>query len=421
VIKRLSAAALYAAAFLLQYQRLCAPIFGYWGFGPVTDPRDYFYLIPLMAAPAVFMPDTIEKPSALLAFLNYTVLYVPLCVLIFHSTLSVISVGDQWAIFSALAASTVLLFAPPRFAPLPLKKRAGNPGFILALCWCLLAALVLAVLAVNRVHLIGFKGIGAARSNYAQHVRVFGPLFGYLDAWCGLALIPFLFAERLEQRKIAACLVLAGLCVLLFLVSGRKTVLLSPLVVLGAYFALKRGWKPPTLLLVFSGLLLPPFLLGAFGLKGPRLLYLNVVNFRVFAVPQILVPQYYAYYLGHGFTRFRHINLVNRLFFHGAAFEQPWAAIARFYYHKTFTADAVFYATDGLAAMGILGIPCVTAVLILVFWVFDSLRSRHSKFLALPAMLPFLFSLFNNSLFTTLLSGGGFALMLLFYLLGDTA
>jgi hypothetical protein len=174
-------------------------------------------------------------------------------------------------------------------------------------------------------------------------------------------------------------------------------------------------------MLAFSALLLAPFLFGAFGLKGPRLLYVNVVNFRIFAVPQVLVPQYYAYYLAHGFTRFRHINLVNRLFYHGAGFEQPWSAIARFYYKKNFTADAVFYATDGLAAMGIMGIPCVTAALVLVFWVFDSLRLRHSQWLVLPAMLPFLFSLFNNSLFTTMLTGGGFALMLLFYLLPDTA
>ncbi|HTA16409.1 MAG TPA: hypothetical protein VK786_01525, partial [bacterium] len=227
MIKKLSAAALYAVAFLVQYQCLCAPIFGYWGFGRITDPRDYVYLIPLMAAPAAFMMDRIEQPSALLAFLNYTVLYVPLCVLLFHSTLTGISSGDQWAIFSALAASTVLLFAVPSFAPIPLKKRNGNPGFILALGWCLLVALVLAVLAVNRVHLIGFKGIGAARANYAQHVHALGPLFGYADAWCGLALIPFLFAERLEQQKKAACLALAGLCILLFLLSGRKTVLLS--------------------------------------------------------------------------------------------------------------------------------------------------------------------------------------------------
>jgi hypothetical protein len=419
--KRLSAASLYAVAFLAQYQCLTEPLFGYWGFGPITHAYEYLYLVPLMVFPALFMPDTVDKPSALLAFLNYVILYVPLCVLLFHSTKTSISPGDLWGIFSALAASTVLLFAVPSFAPIPLKKRTGNPGPILVLCWCVLAVVVLAVLALNRVHLIGFKGIGAARLNYEQRIRVLGPLFGYLDSWCGLAFIPFLFAERLGQHKRAACVLLGAVCVTLFLVTGRKTVLLSPLVVLGAYCAVKRGWRPAALMVLFSSLLLLPFFFGALGLKGPRLLYINVVNFRIFAVPQVLVPQYYAYYLQEGFTHFRHINLVNRLFYGNAMFEQPWAAIARFYYKKTFTADAVFYATDGLAAMGILGIPCVTLALVLVFWVFDSLQVRHSKLLVLPAILPFLFSLFNNSLFTTMLTGGGLMLMLLLYLLPDTA
>lgn len=419
--KRLLAATLYALAFLAQYQWLTVPLFGYWGFSGLANLSECLWLLPMMVAPAFFMPEAVDRPSALLAFLNYAILYVPLCAILFRSTRTLISPADLWAIWAALAASTVALFYVPRLKSLTLVRPRVNRKALLRVCWCALAAVLLAALAVNRIHLIGFKDIAATREAYSAHVRALGGGFAYADAWAGLALIPFLFAERLKAGRTAACLGLTAVCLVLFLLSGRKTDLLTPPAVLAGYLAVKRGLKPAALLSAFAVLLLLPFLFGALGLQGLRLLWINVVNFRVFAVPQVLVPQYYAYYLSHGFTHFRHVNLVNRLFYGGAPFEQPWSAIAKFYYKKSFTADAVFYATDGLAALGVIGIPCITVALVAVLWVFDSLQKRLSPLLVLPALLPFLFSLFNNSLFTTLLSGGGFLLMLLFYLLPDGA
>jgi hypothetical protein len=406
---------------MAQYHFLMVPHFGYWGFGDLSGVLECLYLLPLMVAPALCMPERIDRPSALFAFLNYTIIYVPVCVLLFHSTLTSISLADQWAILIALAASTALLFEVPRLPSIPLRRGRLSGGAILAACWCVLGAVVLMTLAVNRIGFFGFKGIGAARAAYTENIRPLGPYFGYFDAWCGLAIIPFLFVVCLRKDRRWGWLLLSAVCVLLFMTSGRKTALLTPLAVLGSYFGVKKGLRTPALLFVFSGLLLVPFVFGALGLSGPRDLYYNVINFRIFAVPQILIPQYYSYYLANGFTHFRSINVVNRFFFGGAAFEQPWAAIARFYYKKKFTADAVFYATDGLAALGIVGIPCVTAACVLVFWIFDSLQKGHSALLMLPCMMPFLFSLFNNSLFTTMLTGGGFVLMALFYLLPDTA
>lgn len=416
MIKKLWWALAYAVVFLLQYRLLTVPLFAYWGFGNITDYREYLYVLPMMVFPAAFMPGKIEKPSELLAVLNYAILYVPLCVLLFHSTKTSISLGDLWAIWSALVASTLALFGAVRLPVFAVVKPAADGRAILLACWCVVAVVVLCVLAVNAVRIITFNEIAATRSAYSMHIRVYGALFGYLDAWVGLALIPFLFADSLRRGRMAACAGLAALCALLFLLSGRKTDLLCPAAVFATYWAVKRKVEPAGVLLALSGLMLLPFLFRAAGLAGPSKILITVVNFRIFAVPQILVPQYYGYYLAQGFTHFRHVNLVNRLFYGGAPFEQPWSAIAHFYYKKDFTADAVFYATDGLAAMGMAGIPCVTAALIAVFWAFDSLKGRHSSALVLPALMPFLFSLFNNSLFTSMLTGGGFLLMLLFYL-----
>jgi len=418
-MRRVAFASLYAVAFLAQYQFLTVPAFAYWGFAPLHGLLECLWLISAMVAPAPFLPERIEKPSELFGFLNFSVIYVPACVLLTHSTLTSIAGADQAAILCVLASCSIALFLVPRLGAIAWVKPAVPAGLIVALCWGLLGTVVLVVLVSNPVHAIGFKGIGGARLAYARNVAFWGPWFAYADSWSFLALVPFLFSFYVQKGKWHAVALLCGVCLLFFFVSGRKTSLLSPLVVIGTCFAVKARWRPPALLLVFWVLLWMPFALVAVASYRAGLLWVNVVNFRIFAVPQVLIPQYYAYYAAHGFTHFRHVNLVNRLLYGGRAFEQPWSVIARFYYHKVFTADAVFYATDGLAAMGLWGIPCISVLVALMLWVFDSLQGRHSPQLLLPALMPFFFSLCNNSLFTSMLTGGGLVLMLLFYCLPE--
>ncbi len=416
--RRLAAALGFSAAFLLQYRFLTAPLYGYWGFSNVTG-AECLWLAPVMALPALALPARLDRPSRLFALLQYALLYAPCCVLVPHSTRAPLEPARAWAIVAGLGLATVFLGvlasrpAPrPWAAPVALRR-----GALLGWAWALALACLGLALAVSRPQAVDLMHTALARAAYSAATARLGPWFRYLDAWVGLALVPLLLAESLRRRSVAAAALLGVLCVGMFLLSGRKTELFCPLAVGLAFVAVRSGVDLDGALVALAAALMLPLGLKAAGWSRALGFYANVVDFRVFAVPQVLVAQYDAYAATHGWTLFRHVGLVNRLFFRGAPFTQPYAAVAAFYYHARFTADAMPYATDGLAALGLAGLPLVALLLGATFLGLDKAAARHPAELVLPAMLPFLFSLCNNSLFTSLLTGGGLVLALAFWLL----
>jgi hypothetical protein len=68
--------------------------------------------------------------------------------------------------------------------------------------------------------------------------------------------------------------------------------------------------------------------------------------------------------------------------------------------------NAGFWASDGLAAFGPLGIIVLSAACAGVFWVLDSVASRYDTRFVMVALAFIATSFANVSLFTTLLSGG---------------
>ena len=68
--------------------------------------------------------------------------------------------------------------------------------------------------------------------------------------------------------------------------------------------------------------------------------------------------------------------------------------------------NAHFWASDGIAGFGPIGIVMVSAVCAVVFWVLDSCAAAHDVVLASLMVAFVAMNLLNVSLFTTLLSGG---------------
>ena len=78
---------------------------------------------------------------------------------------------------------------------------------------------------------------------------------------------------------------------------------------------------------------------------------------------------------------------------------------------------AHFWATDGIAALGLFGVLLASGICALLFWVIDSLSQRHDPQAAALVMFYAVYSLANLSIFTTFLSGGLGLLIILLYLM----
>ena len=78
-------------------------------------------------------------------------------------------------------------------------------------------------------------------------------------------------------------------------------------------------------------------------------------------------------------------------------------------------ANANFWATDGIASMGIFGILLINIIFSLVLYVLNVVSSNTNKLFVILLFLPLISAFLNASTFTALFSGGAF-LSILFLL-----
>lgn len=73
------------------------------------------------------------------------------------------------------------------------------------------------------------------------------------------------------------------------------------------------------------------------------------------------------------------------------------------------------WAQDGIASFGLIGIPIVSAIAVLVFWLLDSIAKTHDHRLATIALGNIALIFANGSIFTTIVSGCLFLLVIALY------
>ena len=77
-------------------------------------------------------------------------------------------------------------------------------------------------------------------------------------------------------------------------------------------------------------------------------------------------------------------------------------------------ANANFFAMDGIAGFGLIGIPIMSALCGFIFWFIDSCARKYNLPFAAAALTMCMVSLTNAGLFTTLITGGLLAWIVLF-------
>jgi hypothetical protein len=139
---------------------------------------------------------------------------------------------------------------------------------------------------------------------------------------------------------------------------------------------------------------------------------LSLVLMRTAGTTGYLTGLYYDFFQANPLTYFTHLRIFS-LAGVGVYNQQLGVIIGRTYTTSSdICMNANFWATDGLAALGLLGIPVISAVLAVVLYAIDTASQRHRMELVVTSLLPILLLMCNISIFTTLLTGG-----LIFWLL----
>jgi hypothetical protein len=264
-------------------------------------------------------------------------------------------------------------------------------------------------------HLVSFSDVYDLRNTMADALKATGSSFGfYAQSLLSALMLPFLFATGISHRAKWVIVPVAFGYVFLFGLGGAKAAALALVYLPLLSLILSRPLNRIALTIVCG---LSAILLFGYATRfvlPPRihLYYVALVHFRFLTVPPLTIPQYFAFFQGHPVTHLSHVSGLNKLVHYPYDLDVPYT-IGTYFYSVPVGANSGFWAGDGLAGFGLWGIPLLSIVCGAVFWLLDSVSADlDPRFVGLA--LAFCTVFFGNaSLFTTLITGGLAALILL--------
>jgi hypothetical protein len=389
-----------------------------YGFDYQPVPTFYLALAWIFAlAPSLWMPIKLTRATQLGYWVLYLTVFIPS---VFIPLLIGLSKPDDIvALMATMCAGFGIaglgyLIPLRRFRPATISPKVFWAAFAVLAGVC---TLTIVVSFWGNIRLVSFADVYDLRDN-AQDA---GGVLNYALMWSYGAIYPFLIAWGLYYRKRLLFLLGSLGQVLVYSCFGTKASLLSIVFISGLYCLLRFGRGPFSLKLVWMVVGIFFALCATFVLEAqePDLLatlLMFLVMCRSFGLSGLLTGQYYYFFQQNPHTYFAHLKVVN--WFVNYPYHYPLGTeIGYYYYGALVDTTAHFWATDGIAALGLFGILFASAVCAFVFWIVDSATARHDPGLAGLVTFYATYSLANLSLFTTFLSGGLGLLILLLYIL----
>jgi O-antigen polymerase len=414
----------FVALYQWAYINWLSPTFAYYGFEYFPRPTRYVVLAWMLSVlPSFWMPLTIRRPSQL----GYWVLYLTVVI---PSMFVPLYVGlDEPSRLAWLMVTLCVGFGICGIGylrPLHSFRTAALPKSVFWVCFFSFAAICAAWVAIafrGNIHLVSFSDIYDLRSQ--AETLLTGTFLNYPLMWLYGAINPFMIASGLYRGRFK--LFLAGSLgqLLVFSTLGTKASLLSVLFIVGIYwlfrvfprvpFAIKFTWGIGAIFVLLCVSI-------AVTADNPALFVLALaflVFFRSFGLAGLLSAQYFYFFEHNPYTYYSHLKVIN--WFLHYPFRYPLGTeLGYYYYDPLVDTTAHFWATDGLAALGLPGILLISVICAFLFWFVDSVAKRHDPRFAGMVLFYATYSLANLSLFTTFLSGGlGLLLIFLYFAPGE--
>ncbi len=379
----------------------------------------YFFSVSL----CLVSPFVIRRPSQIFYWFLYLTVYIPsLFVPLFvrlenTETLVLMQLSITGAMLIIALAYRLPRMKLRRY---PLSTRSFWSAFFVLYC------------AFNATVLIVFHGslhFSSLQEMYSiryQQGQVLGGVAGrghsvtaYVLIWLSNIFNPLLIAYGAWKRRWVLLVLGTFGELFLYMAASAKGVLLAPLLVILCYYSLKndRGGWVARLSYIFAGLSSLPA--AATIVNGSFVFLLGFLFLvRSTALPGLFFAQYQHFFTVFPHTYFGHVRGVS--FFIPYKFQLPMGMEVSSFYHGGSSLgyeenNASFFASDGVAGLGLPGVLLMGMVCAIVFWIFDSSARALPLYFSAPATIPVGLYLANVSLFTTLISYG-LALWILLFL-----
>jgi oligosaccharide repeat unit polymerase len=384
-----------------------------WGFAyQPLDFSQWLFVIFSISLVTTFLPLTFARPSGLILFILYLLVYLPTLII------TVATKSDSINIYGAplMALTAGLSFVcistrlfSPKTSKHPVHLRRCVRFFFIVSWVALLIFLVYSFHGV--MNLVGLDNIYSQRElgrsqNLAQ---------GYAQTYFAYVFSPALLAFGLHKKKYGyLVLALIGF-LMMFAITAERTLFLMPFAMVVLNLALRSNISHHALM-VGTLTILSIITIAASSFEGQNsffgLLALYLV-FRTIAVPGAMLPQYHDVFSESGYTFWSNISGIKFIsdapaaYYNDASWPQLGYIVADRVLGVVSNSNANLFAYDGVAAAGFIGVLLVCILLGIWLIALDKVaRNVDYKFSAL-VLFPIAFALTNGSLFSILLSFGG--------------
>lgn len=394
------------------YIEFVYPNYGYMGFDLQFNPIkavESYSLVLFLGILTFNLFYNLRKPSKIFIYVLFVTLIIPV------SSIYFLRDQDRYFMYLMVLGYLTLIFTV-RFSKIVNITRLKQ-GTIIA--FIIVTGITLYV--YGKLVLTG----GLGRLNFsitdvyitrAQYVANQNTLMGYLIVWQANVINPLLLAYSLYKRKKIIFTIACGMQVILFGMTGFKSFLFAPLVIIAiSYFLNKFGTKTLLLWILSGSQLLVVISIFIYKLSN-SLIFPSIFIRRLFFVPAQLHFQYFDFFSSHPKLMLSHSILASFIDYPYPL--NPPQLIAYNYYGTVFSANTG-YLGDAYANFGEIGVIIFSIILGTALAVFDRVSivlpvELSTSIILIPSM-----SLINSALFTSFLTHGILFLIIILYLLSS--
>lgn len=416
-LQRVFATIIFATSYHALYVDYLHPIFGYMHYR--LEHRDWFewlFVYCVAVTPSIWQRGRNSAVACGISLI-YLLLYVPalitMCAMWMTSFFEFVILA-----LSLMIGQFVIQIAMPR------KKQeclieVNNKNYISTNIQMLLAIFtafsLLVFIIENRAHmdLVGFADVYDLR--FASR-DVSSKFSGYLSMWLIGISLPFYLSFAVMRRSWFYLIVAILLSVIIYMGNGAKSALLMPVqaFIVGLLVTKKRN---PTFFLSLSmgGIMWVLYVLNVEWLN----LLKSLVIMRLLSTGGWMMTTYYEYFSINGWTYYSHVGPIGLIF--GKIYTEELGRIIGFEYLHTEDANfnANFWATDGIAAFGPLGLIFISLLMAAILRFIYRLSVDFNQRAVAMLLTGLWLSILNGSLFTSMFSGGGLLLLVLLFFMRD--
>ncbi|WP_430534782.1 hypothetical protein [Listeria rocourtiae] len=403
----------YIASLYIGYIYLISPSYSYYSLidlQPTISIKAISIVLALI--PIIWSESTVSRPSQVVYWLLYILVYIPTMVMPDFVRENPM---DGFFLYKLVLLGCLALLASvgkwKHLKIYPLRIKQAFVRTILYISWFGLFGLIFLKFGFH-FRMVNLYDVYDIREGYHEEGR--GSVAAYAMNWQSKIFNPLLMGIGIVNRRMIFIAIGVLSQLIIFSTTGQKSVAFSTLFILGILWCVgKKGqnfgvrFLFSIAFLVFACIVLD-FLSG--GIQ-----FTEIMTRRLMMVPGVLSSFYYDF-----FTANPHTHLGYSIF--SSFVDYPYDANPPFLIGEAYfnnleaSANANLWA-DAFSAFGLWGVGIYTGILAIILWIYDSI-AKHNQFLLSVVLLAMpIWSLIDSSLITTFLTHGLLLAIIINYLL----